>query len=124
MSRQGGKSPSAGAKKRRTEDKDEDLPRGGGGGISALEMKKIHKQADSDFLFEMKSNKGNKKQKGKGSGITKKRKHDQPEFDAGGEDDLGGLASSVTSLNVPKSVKPLKFEVRHSHILCFYFQLD
>jgi hypothetical protein len=102
----------AATKKRKVEDAD--LPRGGASAVTPLEVRKIHKQADSDFLFEIKSSKGGKK--GAKSPAkkknTKKRKTASDDEDESGPTD-GGLAGSVTAFNFPKFIESLRFKVRH-----------
>jgi hypothetical protein len=97
-------------KKRKMED--EDLPRGGGSAVTPLEVRKIHKQADSDFLFEIKSSKGKKGAKSPAKKDTrKKRKPAEDDEDDDKPKDGEGLASSVTAFNFPKFIEPLRFKV-------------
>lgn len=96
-------------KKRKMED--EDLPRGGGSAVTPLEVRKIHKQADSDFLFEIKSSKGKKGAKSPAKKDTrKKRKPAEDDEDDDKPKDGEGLASSVTAFNFPKFIEPLRFK--------------
>jgi hypothetical protein len=98
----------AASKKRKIENKEEDLPRGGGSDVTPLEVKKIHKQADADFMFEIKSGKGKKGKNGPAKKNTqKKHKVEGPLED----ENLGGLASSVTAFNFPKIIEYLRFQV-------------
>jgi hypothetical protein len=95
-------------KKRKMED--EDLPRGGGSEVTPLEVRKIHKQADSDFLFEIKSSKGKKGGKSPAKKDTRKKRK-PAEDDEDDKPNDGGLASSVTAFNFPKFIEPLRFKV-------------
>jgi len=96
------------SKKRKMDD--EDLPRGGGSEVTPIELKKIRKQADSDFLFEIKSTEGKKgKSKKRTTNKTPKSKRNEEPEQSGEEENA--LSSSLTAFNLPKFITQLRLQV-------------